>query len=88
MIVILSIECSQSKTNVEFQEDSAKFPTQQKSDPYSRPDGPVKRPDALLCREDSENSAYIRPDSRVSLSGRSSLFEKSPNFLCRHGLER
>jgi hypothetical protein len=51
-------------------------------------DNPVKRPNALLCREDSDSSACIRPNVRATPSGRSSVFEKNPNFLYRHGLGR
>jgi hypothetical protein len=45
----------------------------------------VNRLDALLCREDSDSSAYIRPDVKVTPSERSSVFEKKLDFLCRHG---
>jgi hypothetical protein len=45
----------------------------------------MKRPDTLLCREDSASSACIRLDDKATSSGRSSVFEKNPNFLYRHG---
>jgi hypothetical protein len=56
--------------------------------PCSRPDGPVKRLDVLLCREDSNSSACIRPDLRATPSGRSSVFKKNPKFLYRHGSKK
>jgi hypothetical protein len=40
---------------------------------------PVKRPDAILCREYSDSPACIRPDVRITPSGRSSVFEKNPD---------
>jgi len=46
----------------------------------------MKCPDALLCREDSDSSACIRPDVRATPTGCYSVFEKNPDFLCRHRL--
>jgi hypothetical protein len=46
--------------------------------PCSHLDSPVKHLDALLCLEDSV-SLSLHP------SGRSLVFKKNPNFLCRHG---
>jgi hypothetical protein len=53
--------------------------------PCSCLDGPMKCPDTLLCREDSDSSACISLDIRATPSGRSSVFKKNPDFLCRHG---
>jgi hypothetical protein len=64
----------------EFQEDFAKFPTQQKSNPlFSRSDDPVKHLDALLCREYFDSPECIRPDVRATPSRRSSKFKKNPD---------
>jgi hypothetical protein len=70
----------------EFQEDSVKFPTQQKSNPlFSHLDGPVNRLDALLCREDFDSSPCIRPDVKAT---RPNTLQCSKNldFICRQGL--
>jgi hypothetical protein len=49
---------------------------------------PCSHQDALLCREDSDSSACICPDIRATPFGRSSVFKKNLDFLCRCGLGR
>jgi hypothetical protein len=65
----------------EFQKDSAKFPTQQKSDPLF----PSGRPPVSIRFWQLSVHPYGR---QGNTSGRSSMFEKNPDFLCRHGSEK
>jgi hypothetical protein len=44
----------------------------------------MKHPNALLCREDSDSSACIRPDVKATPPGHSLVFEKNPDFLYKH----
>jgi hypothetical protein len=69
------------KAILEFQEDFAKFPTQQKSDLLfpSRQSSEASRRPPVTRRSD------FRSDNRATPSGRSSVFKKNPDFLCRHG---
>jgi hypothetical protein len=68
----------------EFQEDSAKFSTQQKSDPLFPSGRPSEALDALLCREDFEQLSVHPSGRQCNTSGHSSVFEKDPDFLCKH----
>jgi hypothetical protein len=66
------------KTISEFQEDSAKFPIQQKLDPLFLSGHPS------MSRRFCQLSVHSF-ERQGNTSGCTLVFEKNPNFLCRHG---